>query len=99
MSKKQEVSNEEEQEQTLGEFLEQITPLVESVAPALIEYQKNQAPLVKRNQLINAIIMFTILLGIIFLAYNQIIDGSAATGLIGAIIGYVFGGLYQQRNR
>lgn len=90
---------ENEYEPTIAETLEQITPFVESLTPKIIEFQKVKAPIIKRNQIINFIVMMTILIGVLVLAYNNTIDGSAATGLIGAVIGYVFGGLYQQKNK
>jgi len=87
------------EEKDIADILEQITPFVEKLAPQIIEYQKVKAPQVKRYQYINFTIMMTILVSVSILAYYKIIDGSAATGLIGAVIGYVFGGLYQQRNK
>ncbi len=85
------------EEKDLADFLEQITPFIEKVAPHIIEYQKIKAPQIKRHQCINFIVMMTILTSVSLLASYKIIDGSAATGLIGAVIGYVFGGLYQQK--
>ena len=90
---------EEIHEQDLGDIIEQITPFVETLAPSIIEYQKIRAPVIKRLQWINLTIMMTILLSTTILAFLHIIDGSAATGLIGAVIGYVFGGLYSQKNK
>ncbi|MHA1827132.1 MAG: hypothetical protein ACTSX6_00640 [Candidatus Heimdallarchaeaceae archaeon] len=90
---------EEEYEKDIADVLEQITPFVEALAPRIVDLQKAREPLIKRNQIINFIVMMTILVSVVILAYNNIIDGSAATGLIGAIIGYVFGGLYQQKNK
>jgi len=87
------------EEKDIADVLEQITPFVEKLSPQIIEYQKVKAPQVKRYQYINFTIMMTILASVSILAYCKIIDGSAATGLIGAVIGYVFGGLYQQRNK
>lgn len=98
MPKKQKEQHKIE-ELDLGDFLEQITPLIKSLAPNIIEYQKVRVPVIKRWQAINFTVMMTILVGVIVLAYTQTIDGSAATGLIGAVIGYIFGGLYQQRNK
>ncbi len=100
MTKKQkEQTVEEEYEKDLADIAEQITPFVEVLAPKIIEYQKVREPVIKRGQWINFIVMMTILLSVSILAYYKIIDGSAATGLIGAVIGYVFGGLYQQRTK
>ncbi len=86
-------------EKDIADVLEQITPFIETIAPNIVEFQKVRAPIIKRWQWINFTVMMTILLGTMILAYAKIIDGSAATGLIGAVIGYVFGGLYQQKNK
>lgn len=86
------------EEKDLGDILEQITPFVEKFAPIVIEYHKIKAPHIKRHQWINFIIMMAILASVSLLAYYKIIDGSAATGLIGTVIGYVFGGLYRQKD-
>ena len=80
-------------------LLEQIIDLVQIGGPHYVESQKVKAPIIKRNQCINFIVMMTIIITIGILAFYRIIDGSAATGLIGAIIGYVFGGLYQSGKR
>jgi len=96
--KKKENTKEEIQESDLKELIDILKPLIEVIAPNYIEYQKIKAPLIERSQIINFLIMISILASITLLAYLKIIDGSAATGLIGAIIGYVFGGLYQNRN-
>ena len=81
------------------EFWENLIPLIASLAPSIIEYQKIQAPLIKRSQYLNFFIMLIVLIIIFLLAFFQKIDGSATTGLIGAIIGYVFGTLYSRDNR
>ncbi len=47
----------------------------------------------------NFSIMITLCVGVIALAYTKVIDGSAATGLIGAVIGYVFGHIYSKREK
>ena len=96
MPKKQKNKTEEKD---LGEIAEQLAPLIDSIAPHLIEYQKIKAPVIKRWQYINFTVMMAIIVSVSVLAGYKIIDGSAATGLIGAVIGYVFGGLYQQRNK
>jgi|GEM_PF-3167271 len=88
----------EVQEKDIADSLEQITPFIEALAPKVIEYQKVREPVIKRAQIINFIIMASIILSISLLAWHRVIDGSAVTGLIGAVIGYVFGGLYQQKN-
>ncbi len=86
-------------EQSLTEISEALKPLIDSLAPCLLEHQKINAPIIKRQQIINFIIMFGILVSITMLSFLNIIGGSAVTGLIGAIIGYIFGGLYQNRNK
>ena len=97
MSKKR--SKAFEREEDIGDFLEQITPFVETLAPNIVQFQKNKVPLIKRTQLLNFLIMSIIILSVVLLAVTQIIDGSAATGLIGAIIGYVFGGLFSKESK
>lgn len=87
------------EEKDLADILEQITPFIEKLAPQIIEYQKIRAPQIKRHQYINLLVMMTILVSVSLLAFYKTIDGSAATGLIGAVIGYVFGGLYQQKDK
>lgn len=87
------------QEKDIADLLVQITPFVEVLAPKIIEYQKVREPGIKRAQIINFVIMMTIVMAVFVLAWYKIIDGSGVTGLIGAIIGYVFGGLYQQKSR
>ena len=84
------------QEETIGDILKQLTPFVEKFAPQYIEYQKTIAPQIKRYQYIHFTIMMTILLSVALLAFFKTIDGSAATGLIGAVIGYVFGNIRTQ---
>ena len=98
MARKKEEA-EELPEKDIPDILEQITPFVESLAPRIIEYQKVRAPVIERWQWINFTVMMTILVSISLLAYFKVIDGSAVTGLIGAAIGYVFGGLYSQKNK
>ena len=85
------------QTKEVAKFLRDITPFIEVVAPKIIEYKKTQEPIIKRWQIINFTIMMTILLSVGFLAWNKMIDGSAVTGLFGAVIGYVFGAIYQQK--
>jgi hypothetical protein len=80
----------------IGEFIAKITPLIESLAPNYIEYQKIKAPEIKRAQYMDFIVMSLIIISIAGLTYFKIIDASAATGLFGAVIGYVFGGLYKR---
>lgn len=87
---------EQDPDAQLKEMLKVFIPLVEKLGPLIIEYQKITEPRVKRAQIINSVIMITLILAIAILAYLKLIDGSAATGLFGAIIGYVFGGLYNQ---
>ncbi len=89
----------EDEEMSVQELMEVATPFIETLAPRIVEYQKVKAPLIKRNQTINFTVMMSIIISISVLAYFKIIDGSAATGLIGAIIGYVFGGLYNSSNK
>ena len=77
--------------------LEDISRLIKRAEPIILKYLEVNKPVVKRTQIMNFIIMMTLCLGIISLAIYNKIDGSAATGLIGAIIGYVFGSLYKTK--
>ncbi len=95
---KEETTEQQVQEEDIVEMLKKITPFIQIAAPRFIEYHKIKAPQIILNQVINFIIMIGILVAVSFLAYNKIIDSSAATGLIGAVIGYVFGGLYRQKD-
>jgi hypothetical protein len=83
----------------IGEFVNKITPLVELLAPNYIEYHKIRAPEIKRAQYMDFIVMFLIIISIAILTYLKILEGSAATGLFGAVIGYVFGGLYKREEK
>jgi len=86
--------DQEMEEEDLEEGMSDLKELIEKVAPHFIEYHKIRAPLIRRQQIFNFVIVISIILAVVGLAYFKIIDGSAATGLIGAIIGYVFGSLY-----
>ena len=80
-------------------FVKTIKDLGLSLGPLLLKNKELDAPIVKRQQWMNFIIMITMCIGVIVLAYTKIIDGSAATGLIGAVIGYVFGHIYSKKDR
>ena len=80
-------------------FLNTITELGVSLGPLLLKNKELDAPIIKRQQLINFTIMFTVCFGIMILAYTRTIDGSAATGLLGAVIGYVFGHIYSKKDK
>jgi len=78
---------------------EKVLKMLAALADKWIVLEDKKVPLIKRGQVMNFIIMLIIMLGVIFLAYDGKIDGSAATGLIGAVIGYVFGSLYQKERK
>jgi hypothetical protein len=94
MIKKQQVSKDES-----AEILKALAPLVDSIAPVISKYQESNLPIIKRNQWMNFLIMISLILIVGILTYARIIEGSAATGLIGAIIGYVFGHIYSNKDK
>ena len=81
------------------EGLEKLGEFIKELAPHYIKIQELNAPNIRRSQWMSFIVMMSILLGTIILAYYKIIDSSAATGLIGAVIGYVFGHIYSNKQR
>ena len=91
------VSEDEFYEDNTAEILEKLAPIADKIVELINKHNEVRGPLIRRWQNINFLIMALILVIVGGLAYVQVIDGSAVTGLIGAIIGYVFGGLYQQK--
>ena len=92
-------SKKEETEDNGEELIKLIKDLGVSLGPLLLKNKELDAPIIKRQQWMNFIIMITICAGVIILAYDKVIDGSAATGLIGAVIGYIFGHIYSKSER
>lgn len=90
---------EENEDVTLKEIIEALPPLVNVLQPIIQKNNEHNAPIIKRSQEFNFIIMLFLILAITSLTYSKIIDGSAATGLFGAIIGYVFGHIYSKRDK
>ena len=84
---------------TTTDLIEVLTPLIEVIGPILENQNKVKAPIVRRSQWMNFTIMCTIIVSLALLAYYNKIDGSAATGLIGTIIGYVFGHIYAKKDK
>jgi len=70
-----------------------------SFGPLLLKNKELDAPIIKRQQWMNFIIMITLCVGVIVLAYTKAIDSSAATGLIGTVIGYIFGHIYSKKDK
>ena len=93
MSRKSESENSE-----FTEFAKALEPILEKINPILETQAKANAPIAKRAQWMNFIIMFLIIVSVSALGYFGKIDGSAATGLLGVIIGYVFGHIYSKKN-
>ena len=89
----------EETEDNSEQMLAMIKDLGNTFGPLLLKNQEINAPIIRRQQWMNFAIMITVCLGIIALAYTKIIDGSAATGLIGAVIGYIFGHIYSKKEK
>ena len=80
------------------DLIELLNPLLDKWVTTQTKIIEANAPIVKRWQWINFIIMLILSGGVLFLAYSRVIDGSAATGLIGAMIGYVFGRIYSDKS-
>lgn len=97
-NKSTEVENQQPTE-TIAEILEAVKPLVEIISPLINKNLEVRSPIIRRSQWMNYSIMIVLTVGIIFLSSLEIIDGSAATGLLGAIIGYVFGHIYSKREK
>ena len=89
----------EETEDNSEKLLGLIKDLGDTFGPMLLKNQEINAPIIRRSQWMNFSIMITLCLGVIALAYTKVIDGSAATGLIGAVIGYVFGHIYSKKDK
>ncbi len=85
-------SNKKEEKQIDG--LKEIEPII---GPYITKYFQHNAPITRRQQYMDFGIMVFITAGILILAFKKIIDGSAATGLIGVIVGYVFGHIYPKK--
>jgi len=92
MAKKEEDSEFTELTKALGPILPKIGALLENI-------NKANAPIIRRWQYMNFIIMMSLVVAISVLAYSKVIDGSATTGLFGVIIGYVFGYLYSKKDK
>ena len=81
------------------EIVKLIKDLGVSLGPLLLKNKELDAPIIKRQQWMNFSIMITLCIGVVTLAFTKSIDGSAATGLIGAVIGYVFGHIYSKKDK
>lgn len=88
-----------EEEPNPDQSLEMLMDLGETFGPMLLKNKELDVPIIKRQQYMNFSIMLIICLGVIFLTYFKVIDGSAATGLLGAVIGYVFGHIYSRGDK
>ena len=94
--KKKEVNQEDDNGE---ELVKLIKDLGVSLGPLLLKNKELDAPIIKRQQWMNFTIMMLLGVGVISLAWIKAIDGSAATGLIGAVIGYVFGHIYSKKEK
>jgi hypothetical protein len=76
-----------------------IKQISDSIGTNVLKNQEINAPLIKRSQNMNFIVIFSICLVIGILAFFGKIDGSATVGLLGSMIGYVFGGIYGRKEK
>jgi uncharacterized membrane protein YjjP (DUF1212 family) len=96
---KKSIEYEPNSEIDLNSLIQTISPIIPDLAEAFKVGQENTGKIVRRAQYLNFIIMLLICVAVTLLAFFGTIDGSAATGLLGAIIGYVFGYIYSKRER
>ena len=87
------------EESELTELARALEPILEKIRPILQQQAETNAPIIRRWQWMNFIVMVALIIVISTLAFYGKIDGSAATGLLGAIIGYVFGYLYSRKDK
>ena len=89
-------NNETEDLERLAKVLK---PLADTLAPTFLKIKELEAPIIKRQQWMNFCVMIALAILIGSLTFFGKIDGSAATGLLGSIIGYVFGYIYGKRDK
>lgn len=95
------MNNEEIDEEIITENrtiqLDKIIILAKELMPTATLWLENNHQSSERDQKYNLILMGSTLSVILILALFGIIDSSGATGLLGAIIGYVFGGFFHTK--
>jgi len=92
-------ANENEDSEQIIKLVEAVTPLAKVLGPIFEKHEEKKAPIIRRQQWMNFTIMIVLALLIGGLTFLGKIDGSAATGLLGAIVGYVFGYIYAKREK
>ena len=97
--KKESIESEINPEIDVNSLIQAIAPIIPNLAEAFKVGQENTGKIIRRSQYMNFIVMTLICIIVTTLAFFGTIDGSAATGLLGAIIGYVFGYIYSKRER
>ena len=99
MATKNVKKTDEEETVDIKELFVALGPLIDKLSPIITLTIEANAPIIRRGQWMNFTIMMVVVIGIILLAYSGKIDGSAATGLLGAVIGYVFGTIFSNKER
>lgn len=84
----------EKTQEKIVELLEKLSIHIPNIIESYIKFGWENFLIIVFRYLINLIIMISILWLIWNLATNKIIDSSSIMGLVGTIVGYVFGTLY-----
>lgn len=88
---KTETHNEENDDNVNYEAIADIMQSIERMIPQVLANQKAINTNGVLRQWFSFVIIITILLSAVMLAYCEVVDGSAVIGILGAIAGYIFG--------
>jgi len=88
--------NMDEDTKKIMDFIQPIVPHIPEIINIYYKDREKEIPLYRLKYWMHLTIMIFIISSISFLAYCKIIDGSATVGIIGTMVGYVFGKLYSK---